>query len=102
VNWLATTDGPACDWKAETWSGVFVAGPDGAPKQVTEGQEHPLPLFAVLADGGGARVVIVAGPGEYTAYDYANGAATVGRHLVWLRPHPDSFADLAQLGPECP
>ncbi|MDQ3340298.1 MAG: hypothetical protein M4D80_34500 [Myxococcota bacterium] len=102
VNWLVTSGAAACDWKAETWSGVFIAGPDGEPKQVTEAQEQPLPLFAVLADGGGAKVVIVAGPGEYTAYDYANGAATVGRHLVWLRPHPDSFADLAQLGPECP
>lgn len=102
VNWFAVTD-PAkpCDWKVDTWSGVFVAGPDGAPVQLQEAQENPLPLFAVLADAQ-KRIVLVAGPGEYTTYDYANGAATVGRHLIWLRPHPDSFTELARLGPECP
>ena len=102
VNWLAVGD-PAqqCAWKAETWSGFFVAGPDGAPVKVTDGQEHPLPLFGVLADQGGAKVVLAVGPGEYTAYDYAAGAVTVGRHLVWLRPHPDSDEVILQLGPDC-
>ena len=104
VNWLAIPPDvrpeQQCEWKAETFSGLFVAGPDGAPVKVTEGQDHPLPLFAVLVDRGGAKVVIASGPGEYTAYDYANGAVTVGRHLVWLLPHPDSYE--AHLGPVCP
>lgn len=103
VNWLAVGDpNKPCEWKAETWSGFFVAGPDGSPIKVTEAQENPLPLFAVLTDPSGAVRLLAAGPGEYAAYDYANGAVTVGRHLVWLRPHPDSYADLDRLGPECP
>ena len=103
VNWLTVTD-PAkpCDWKVDTWSDVYVAGPGGAPALLKlEAQEHPLPLFAVLADAQ-KRIVLLAGPGEYTAYDYVAGSATLGRHLVWLRPHPDSFVELARLGPECP
>lgn len=103
VNWLAVGDAATpCAWKAETWSGMFVAGPDGAPVAVEEAQDHPLSLFGVLVDGGGAKVVLATGPGEYTAYDYANGAVTAGRHLVWLRPHPDSYTEARQLGPECP
>lgn len=102
VNWLATDAAQACDWKPETWSGMFVAGPDGAPVKITEGQDHPLSLFAVLVDNGAPKALLATGPGEYTTYDYANGAATVGRHLVWLRPHPDSYTDAQHLGPECP
>ena len=106
VNWLAIPDGATpdqqCEWKAETFSGFWIAGPDGNPVRVTEAQDNPLPLFGVLVDDGGAKVIIASGPGEYTTYDYANGAVTVGRHLVWLRPHPDSFADLDRLGPDCP
>jgi len=106
VNWLAIPDGAKpeqqCEWKAETWSGFFVAGGDGAPVAVTEGQDHPLSLFAVLVDGGGAKAMLATGPGEYTSYAYANGAVTVGRHLVWLRPHPDSYEEATHLGPECP
>lgn len=102
VSWLVTTPDPAqqCEWKAESFSGLFVAGTDGAPVKVTEGQNHPLPLFAVLVDRGGPKVVLASGPGEYTAYDFANGAVTVGRHLVWLLPHPDSYE--VSLGPDCP
>jgi hypothetical protein len=103
VNWLAVGDPTKpCDWKAETWSGFFVAGPDGAAVKVTEAQEHPLPLFAALTDPSGAVRLLAAGPGEYTAYDYAAGNVSVGRHLVWLRPHPDSYAEIDRLGPECP
>ncbi len=101
VNWLATSNQPACTWKTETFSGFFVAGADGAPTKVTEGQDHPLALYAVLADGGGAKAVLATGPGEYTAYDLAGGQPTVGHHLVWLVPHPDSYAELDHLGPEC-
>lgn len=105
VNWLTIPPGaPAaqqCEWKAEAFSGFYVAGPDGAPTRVTEGQEHPLLLSAVLADERGAKVLLAAGPGEYAAFDLAAGVATVGRHLVWLRPHADSFAALDKLGPDC-
>lgn len=101
VNWLATTSNAPCDWKAETFSGFFIAGPDGAPVRVTEGQDHPLAMTAVLADKTGSKVVVAEGPGEYTSYDLAAGKATVGHHLVWLRPHPDSYAAIDHLGPDC-
>ncbi len=107
VNWLTIPDGAMpqtqCEWKAETFSGFFVIGPegDGTALQVTEGQDHPLLLSGVLADASGPKVLLAAGPGEYTAYDLANGRATVGRHLVWLVPHPDSFAAVDRLGPVC-
>ncbi|MGN6106255.1 MAG: hypothetical protein ACTHU0_14195 [Kofleriaceae bacterium] len=105
VNWLeipagAGADQP-CSWKTEAFSGFFVAGPDGAPVKVTEGQEHPLLLTGVLADRTGAKVLLAAGPGEYTSYDLSGGAATVGRHLVWLRPPPDAYEGLDHLGPDC-
>ena len=103
VNWLATgDDAKQCEWKADRFSGFFVAGADGAPVKVTEGQEHALPLFAVLADGGGPKIVLASGPGEYSAYDYAGGKVAAGRHLVWLRPHPDSWDEIDHLGPVCP
>jgi hypothetical protein len=90
-----------CDWKVERFSGFFIPGPDGTPVKVTEAQDHPLVLTAVLADSGGAKVMIATAPGEYTTYDLGGGAARVGRHLVWLIPHPESYADVDQLGPQC-
>jgi hypothetical protein len=105
VNWLTIPPGEGpdkqCEWKAERFSGFFVAGPDGTPAKVTEAQEHPLVLLAVLADAGGAKVMIATAPGEYTTYDLGGGAARVGRHLVWLRPHPESYVEVDQLGPQC-
>lgn len=106
VNWLEIPPGAApasqCEWKAETFSGFFVAGPDGAPVQVTEGQDHPLVLTAVLADAGGPRVLLASGLGEYSAYDLGSGAATLGRHLVWLVAPADAYPPLDRLGPDCP
>jgi hypothetical protein len=105
VNWLTIPEGAAadkpCEWKADRFSGFFIAGPGGAPVKVTEAQDHPLVLAAVLADAGGAKVLIATGPGEYTTYELGDGAARVGRHLVWLIPHPEAFGDLDQLGPAC-
>jgi hypothetical protein len=105
VNWLTIPpgDGPdkQCDWKAERFSGFFVVGPDGTPVKVTEAQDHPLVLTAVLADAGGAKVLIATAPGEYTTYDLGGGAARVGRHLVWLLAHPESYGEVDQLGPAC-
>ncbi len=100
VNWLQVSE--ECEWKGERYSGFFIVGPDGAPMKITEGQEHPLALTAVLADKTGAKVLIAEGPGEYTTYGLGGGRAQVGRHLVWLRPHPDSFEALDHLGPVCP
>ena len=103
VNWLATGDeAKQCEWRAERFSGFWIADAGGAPAKITEGQDHPLPLFAVLADGGGPKIALASGPGEYTAYDYAAGKLTVGRHLVWLLPHPDSYDEIDHLGPVCP
>jgi hypothetical protein len=105
VNWLTIPagDGPdkQCEWKADRFSGFFVAGPDGTPTQVTEAQDRPLVLSTVLADASGAKVMIAVGPGEYTTYDLGDGTARVGRHLVWLRPHPESFVEVDRLGPYC-
>jgi len=105
VNWVSIPpgDGPEkqCEWKVDRFSGFFVAGPDGAPVKVTEAQEHPLVLSAVLADSGGAKVLIGTGPGEYTTYDLGGGAARVGRHLVWLVAHPESYPSIDLLGPDC-
>jgi hypothetical protein len=101
LNWLATDAGEPCKWKAERFSGFFVAGPDGAPVRVTEGQDHPLALTAVLADKSGAKVLVAEGPGEYSTYDLANGAATLARHLVWFRPDPESYDVVDHLGPVC-
>jgi hypothetical protein len=105
VNWLTIPAGEGpdkqCEWKAERFSGFFVAGPDGTPVKVTEAQDHPLVLMAVLADTGGAKVMIATAPGEYTTYELGGGAARVGRHLVWLRPHPESYTEVDQLGPHC-
>ena len=105
VNWLAIPpgDGPEkqCDWKAETFAGFFTAGADGTPVKVTEAQAHPLVLAAVLADSGGAKVMVAAAPGEYTAYDLDGGAARVGRHLVWLVASPESYTAVDHLGPDC-
>ncbi|MBS1119163.1 MAG: hypothetical protein H6Q90_1391 [Deltaproteobacteria bacterium] len=105
VNWLAIPDGAApatqCEWKAETFSGFFVAGADGTPVKVTDAQDHPLALTAVLTDRTGAKVLVAEGPGEYSTYDLGGGNAQVGRHLVWLRPDPSSYDAIDHLGPEC-
>jgi hypothetical protein len=105
VNWLTIPAGEGpdkqCSWKVDRFSGFFVAGPDGTPVKVTEAQDRPLLLTAVLADSGGAKAMIAAAPGEYTTYDLAGGAARVGRHLVWLHPGPDAYAEVDQLGPAC-
>jgi hypothetical protein len=105
VNWLAIPDGSPpeaqCTWKAEAFSGFFVAGPDGSPVKVTGGQDHPLALTAVLADAAGAKVLVAEGPGEYSTYDLAGGNASVGHHLVWLRPPPEAYEAIDHLGPDC-
>ncbi len=100
VNWLEVSE--ECEWKGERYSGFFIVGPDGKPLKVSEGQDHPLALTAVLADKTGAKVLVAEGPGEYTTYTLGGGRAQVARHLVWLRPHPDSFEALDHLGPACP
>ena len=106
VNWIAIPEGAApatqCEWKVETFSGFFVAGAGNVPTRVTEGQDHPLALTAVLVDPSGARVLVAEGPGEYSTYDLTPDGATLGRHLVWLRPDDESFAAIDHLGPACP
>ena len=105
VNWMTIPEGEGpdkqCSWKVDRFSGFFVAGQGGAPVKVTEAQDHPLLLSAVLADAGGAKVMIAAAPGEYTTYDLGGGAARVGRHLVWLVAGPEAYAEVDHLGPAC-
>jgi hypothetical protein len=106
VNWLEVPPNAdprtACTWKVDTYSGFFVAGADGAPVKVTDGQDHPLALFVVLVDKGGAKVLVADGTGEYSTYDLANGGATLGRHLVWMIDDPQAYGAVDHLGPECP
>ena len=105
VNWLqipanASPD-TQCQWKAETYSGFFVPGPDGKAVKIDEGQEHPLLLTAVLADRSGARVLLATGEGEYTAYDLGGPKPTVARHLVWLLAPAEAYTIDDHIGPEC-
>jgi hypothetical protein len=104
VNWLTippnAAPGSECDWKADTFAGFFVPGADGRAVKVTEGQDHPLLLTAVLADRGGAKIAVAEGPGEYTAYDLTAGLR-VARHLVWLRLPPEAYAIDERIGPSC-
>lgn len=105
VNWLTippgTTAATQCDWKAETFAGFFVAGPDGRAMKVSEGQDHPLLLTAVLADAAGPRALLAEGAGEYTTYDLTGGGARVARHVVWLRLGPEAYAIDERIGPQC-
>ena len=105
VNWLTippgTTAASQCDWKADTFAGFFVAGPDGRAVRVTEGQDHPLLLTAVLADSAGPRALLAEGAGEYTSYDLTAGSVRVARHLVWLTLGPDAYAIDERIGPAC-
>lgn len=105
VNWLTippgTTAASQCDWKAETFAGFFVAGPDGRAVRVTEGQDHPLLLTAVLADSAGPKALIAEGAGEYTSYDLTGGAPRVARHVVWLTLGPEAYAIDERIGPAC-
>ena len=104
VNWLTippnASPASQCDWKADTFAGFFVPGPDGRAVKVTEGQDHPLLLTAVLADRGGARVLVAEGAGEYTTYDLAAGAR-VARHLVWLQLPSETYVIDERIGPSC-
>lgn len=106
VNWIdvppAADPKTACSWRVDTFSGFFAAGPDGAPIKIMDGQDHPLALFVVLADKAGAKVLVADGTGEYSTYDLANGAATLGRHVVWMIDDPQAYGAVDHLGPECP
>ena len=103
VNWLTIPPGAApetaCDWKADTFAGFFVPGPDGRAVKVTEGQEHPLLLSAVLVDRGGAKVLVAEGSGEYATYHAAG--ARLARHLVWLRLPAEAYVIDERIGPSC-
>ena len=102
VNWLTVGD-PAtpCDWKAERFSGFFIPGPDGKPVKVTEGQDHPLVLSAVLVDRAGAKVLLGDGPGEYATYDLAAGKATLAHHVTWMLAPAEAWESVDHLGPVC-
>jgi hypothetical protein len=104
VNWLTIPPGASpdsqCDWKADTFAGFFVASAGGGAVKITEGQDHPLLLTAVLADRGGAKALVAEGPGEYAIYDLTAGAR-LARHLVWLRLPPEAYAIDERIGPRC-
>jgi hypothetical protein len=102
VNWLAI--GPPdqqCQWKAERFSGFFVPAQGGAAVRVTEGQQRPVVLHAVLVDGSGAKVLLADGPGEYATYDLAGGSARLGHRIAWMLAPEDAWEAVDHLGPIC-
>lgn len=102
VNWLQIGNEPdQCAWTAERESGFWIPSDGGAIK-VTEGQDHPLPLVAVLADGGGAKVALAEANGQYATYDLAPGRASLGRRVVWMLAPPEAWQAIDSLGPLCP
>lgn len=100
-NWLQVGD-PAqqCQWPAERVSGFWIPAQDGAIK-VGEGDEHSLPLIAVLADAGGAKVALAEANGEYATYDLAPGSATLGHRVVWTIAPRQAWEAIDHLGPIC-
>lgn len=103
VNWLHPDASPQCSWANETFSGFFAPGEGGHAVKVTEGQDHPLILTGVLADKGGAKVLLAEGAGEYATYDLAAGAAPkLAHHLTWLIAPAEAYAVDDRIGPECP
>jgi hypothetical protein len=100
INWLDVRDPDSCSWQAERESGFWIATDAGATK-VSEGQEHPLPLIAVLADGSGAKVALAEANGQYATYDLAPGRATLGRRVVWMLAPPEAWHAIDDLGPLC-
>ena len=101
INWLQINNEPdQCAWQAERVSGFWIPTPAGAVK-VTEGQEHALPLIAVLADGGGAKVALAEANGQYATYDLAPGRTTLGRRVVWMIAPPQAWEAVDHLGPIC-
>jgi hypothetical protein len=101
INWLQIGNEPdQCSWQAERESGFWIAN-QGAAVKVTEGQEHPLPLIAVLADGAGAKVALAEGNGQYATYDLAPGRATLGHRVVWMLAPPQAWDAIDHLGPIC-
>jgi hypothetical protein len=102
INWLQIGNEPdQCAWRAERVSGFWIPN-QGAAVKVTEGQgEHSLPLIAVLADGGGAKVALAEANGEYATYDLAPGRATLGHHVTWMLAPPQAWEAVDFLGPIC-
>lgn len=101
INWLQIGDEPdPCAWQAERESGFWLATPSG-PSKVTEGQDHALPLVAVLADGGGAKVALAEANGTYVTYDLAPGRAALGHRIVWMLAPPQAWEAVDHLGPIC-
>jgi len=101
VNWLRV-DAAAeqCTWKSDRESGIWIPTNGGAVK-VTEGQEHPLPMSAVLADGDGAKVILAEGPGDYATYDLAAGRAKLGHRIKWQVFPADVWDQVDNVGPFC-
>lgn len=100
VNWLQTGEADPCTWPAERESGFWIPSGDRAVK-VTEGQDHPLPLVAVLADGSGAKVALAEANGQYVTYDLAPGRATLGHRIVWMLAPDEAWEVIDHLGPIC-
>ena len=100
-NWLHVGDAAQqCQWPAERVSGFWIPSDSGAIK-VGEGDEHSLPLIAVLADAGGAKVALAEANGEYATYDLAPGSATLGHRVVWMLAPPQAWEAIDHLGPIC-
>ncbi|HEY5950613.1 MAG TPA: hypothetical protein VIV40_34210 [Kofleriaceae bacterium] len=101
INWLTIgAEADQCSWTADRVSGFWIPTRAGASK-ITEGQQHSLPLIAVLADGGGAKVALAEGNGEYVTYDLSPERATLGHSVVWMLAPPQAWDAIDHLGPIC-
>ncbi|HEY5920960.1 MAG TPA: hypothetical protein VIV11_04785 [Kofleriaceae bacterium] len=102
INWLQINNEPdQCAWQAERASGFWIPSQQGGAVKVTEGQEHSLPLIAVLADGSGAKVALAEANGQYATYDLSPGNAKLGHRVVWMVAPPQAWDAVDQLGPIC-
>jgi hypothetical protein len=102
INWLQVTDpNKPCAWQGDRYSGFFVPDQSGRPAKIDQGQKHPLVLGAALVDGGGPRVLLAEGPGEYATYDLVPGGASLGHATTWLLAPDAAFESIDRLVPPC-
>lgn len=92
----------ACQWASEGDGGVFWANPAGAVERVADGHAVvPLHLGALLADRGGAKVLVLEHIGEYATFDVASGTNKPARYLRWVQPNEELYGGDRKLGPYC-
>lgn len=104
IEWLRVDPAQpdVCQWASEGDGGVFWATPAGGAERIADGHAVvPLHLGALLADRGGAKVLVLEHIGEYATFDVAAGASQPARHLRWFQPNEELYGGDRKLGPYC-